>query len=303
LPGVSAAPPPIKLGAGETPYVPAPPQLTYPGGAGMAGQPGQPGQPAYPRTQPGPIQASPLGAPARAPIAQPSPLPPPPGAAPPGGQPTAGGTLPLGPPMTPRELATERTAGETAGPVRANLPNTLQATRETINTIDELLADDKGLEGSTGKVVGRLPFGLNQTTTNWINKLGQLQGQTFRNVLSQLQRSGALRGEGAAQKLQAAVADLERTNDPDAMRKNLKALRDSINNNALNAIQIAGSTPEKEKWSPGEAPTPQARLVQGQGGIPVRPPNLPMGSQISSDRTRWRHPNGTIYDLNGQPVK
>jgi hypothetical protein len=252
LPGVSAAPPPIKLGAGETPYVPAPPQLTYPGGAGMAGQPGQPGQPAYPRTQPGPIQASPLGALARAPIAQPSPLPPPTGAAPPGGQPTVGGTLPLGPPMTIEEKAAAEARGKATGEAAAGLENTKTTLDYLHNKIQSVL-NHKGLNDAVGPGVGLAPW-LPGEGGNFIAELGGLQGQALARAINNIRTVRGIDSD----KLTASIADLNRRQSPEQFKIQLRNLDQLIAVQRKNAITAAGANPEEHAASTLPQPEPPA---------------------------------------------
>jgi hypothetical protein len=210
-------------------YQPPLPGQPVPRSLGVGGP-----SPQYPRTQPGPMQASPLGNVPRAPI-QSSPLAPPAGASGPMSLP--GGTTVLSPGMTPRQMAAERTAGEAQGAASAGLDSTKTTLDYMRNTIKEI-REHPGLRYAVGPAVGAAPW-LPGQGGDFIAALGGLQGQAFVQALNNLKGRRGVEPE----KLQASIADLSRKQSPEQFTKQLDALDQLVSVQRENAIKAAGENP------------------------------------------------------------
>jgi hypothetical protein len=234
-------------------------------------QPGIPGQPSpqYPRTQPGPIQATPL--------------PPPPGAR--GPMPVAGAgalssgtnfggnTQMLSPGMSVAEKARQEAAGGTAGRVQAGaaavLPNTLANFDHTANLIEDLKADETGMNWATGSLFGRLPVPIPFTgASDYMAKLNQLE-----SLYGDLKTKGGLT-EIQAKKGEDAVAALTRAQSTPQFKKALTDLGDVVAQGRANAITIAGGDPNDPKFAPSQrarpgGPQANAPTAAGAGQAPT----------------------------------
>lgn len=103
-----------------------------------------------------------------------------------------------------------------------------------LKTIDDILADETGLEASTGGFLGlqgraaSVTGGMNADQRRFQPKIDQLKGQTFLNAYERLKGGGVITEvEGA--KAESALARLNQAQDPEDFRKALADLREVVN--------------------------------------------------------------------------
>ncbi|UIS65478.1 hypothetical protein [Acidovorax phage AP1] len=138
------------------------------------------------------------------------------------------------------------------------------ATRQTIGTINRLLANNNGLTGATG-MVGIQRFFPGTDAADFAAQVETLKAQTFLPMVQQLRGMGAL-SNAEGDKLNAAVGALNFNMSEKAFAESLGRIRDQLSG----ALQKAGiDTKGASTW--GLQP-PSTVAEQGQGGQPAATP-------------------------------
>ncbi len=138
------------------------------------------------------------------------------------------------------------------------------ATRQTIGTINRLLANTNGLQGATG-MIGVQRFFPGTDAADFASQVETLKAQTFLPMVQQLRGMGAL-SNAEGDKLNAAVGALNFNMSEKAFGESLGRIRDQLSG----ALQRAGiDTKGASTW--GLQP-PSTVAEQGQGGQPTAAP-------------------------------
>ncbi len=138
------------------------------------------------------------------------------------------------------------------------------ATRQTIGTINRLLANNNGLTGATG-MVGIQRFFPGTDAADFASQVETLKAQTFLPMVQQLRGMGAL-SNAEGDKLNAAVGALNFNMSEKAFGESLGRIRDQLSG----ALQKAGiDTKGASTW--GLQP-PSTVAEQAQGGQPAAAP-------------------------------
>lgn len=138
------------------------------------------------------------------------------------------------------------------------------ATRQTIGTINRLLANTNGLQGATG-MIGVQRFFPGTDAADFASQVETLKAQTFLPMVQQLRGMGAL-SNAEGDKLNAAVGALNFNMSEKAFGESLGRIRDQLSG----ALQKSGiDTKGASTW--GLQP-PSTVAEQGQGGQPTAAP-------------------------------
>jgi hypothetical protein len=296
------APTTEKLAPGESLAISQPP--LFPGGGVMAGQP------QYPRTQPGPIQASPLGAPTRAPVSQPSPLSPSAGAGPGGANAGPGATGVPGvtvaiPGMSLQEKARQEAAGQAQAGAQQGLNPAKTIFDDAIDSLDEL-GRHPGKKYAVDPLMGQLPVGAQFLTGHGREAQDFVSArEDAKNklalVLTQMQAQARTPGSprvlgSLADQMVGGLSGLDRAQTVDQFDRGLKSVTNLIKAFRQNAVTAAAGTPgTAERALPEEAQPQQPRVT--------RPPGLSGKLQYNAKLNQFRDANGRIYDATGKPVQ
>jgi len=140
--------------------------------------------------------------------------------------------------------AAQKAAGTAQGGAQAELAPSLVDAQNTIDQINDLLADPN-LSGATGAVEGRLPDSVlsftNPGAFSSRQKIEQLKGKAFLNAYATLKGGGSITEiEGA--KASAALARMNTAQSDDEFRAALSDFKDAIQT-GLNKLAARAGTP------------------------------------------------------------
>jgi len=159
--------------------------------------------------------------------------------------------------------------GEKAGEVVASFPEIEQRTKASVETIDQLLADEDGMRRAVG-FLSQFPSIPGGKAADYEARLNQLYGQNFLKAYQELKGGGQIT-EIEGQKAEQAIAALAKSQSVEAHKRELERLREVI---------LAGYERARKQYMPdrpsvfdGSAPTessPQKR--NNWEGFRVIPP-------------------------------
>jgi len=148
-------------------------------------------------------------------------------------------------PQIIENIAAASARGSSRGGKEANIGSVLQQTGVMLKTIDNILADEEGLEASTGGPLGikgrtsQSFGGLNENQRRFQAKADQLKGQVFLDAYEALKGAGVITEiEGA--KAEDARARLQQAQEPKDYRKALMDLRKIVTDGRARAKKEAG---------------------------------------------------------------
>lgn len=171
------------------------------------------------------------------------------------------------------------------------------ATRQTIGTINRLLANTNGLQGATG-MIGVQRFFPGTDAADFASQVETLKAQTFLPMVQQLRGMGAL-SNAEGDKLNAAVGALNFNMSEKAFAESLGRIRDQLGA----AMQKAGyDTRDVGGWGL-EPPSTAAETASGRpatsqqqavaAGQPARPTDQAAFAALPSG-TRFIAPDGSV---------
>jgi hypothetical protein len=140
---------------------------------------------------------------------------------------------------------TEAQIAEEAAKTKMALPGFMSG-YERMHKLAGELGSMPGLEDVVGPKVGKYPASmvLGAQAQNFLRQLETLKSQSFLNSIKAMQGMGALsNAEGA--KVEAALASLERTQEPDQFRTNLKTIQQALDK--MKEAMLIQADPDKMK--------------------------------------------------------
>ena len=172
--------------------------------------------------------------------------------------------------------------GKGQAQAEAAAPQELASMDQIIGTIDSVL-QHPGLDSAVGMVQGRLPA-MTEEGTDFVAKLGQLQGQTFLQAYQSLRGGGQIT-EVEGQKAEAALAAMTRVQSEKQFRQAANDFKNAIQDARSRVAKRAGIDTQSQQSSPaGNTSIPRIQS-------PNEYANLPSGALfIAPDGTQRRKP-------------